>query len=334
MLDSRSLDIIADFKSAILSEAIDESNPPNITSLNRGRKLAVPSQKNLTLSSKIVEYDGSPRLVLTNENLERSNLQNKRRWLNFYGQDHSSQSGIVDSYSGSDEDVTSQSEDDDLDKNPFKQLRIDESLAPINHPSELATHPAVSKTYKLTCLPRMASDLILLIETEQTTLNHLNKLLRVLNGEDWYYILEEHLGLPDYDHGLDDQSAPQQPKKRDYSSSNTDHKGSVELPDKANVSSMMIGDESERLNEDPFFSLPDSLARYETLQKRQLDESTANSDELETLQQDLINYLQLSIQRQQEYINNLTSIRNGIVKVDRYRYDLYRWGKEMGERKN
>ena len=43
-----------------------------------------------------------------------------------------------------------------------------------------------------------------LIEIEQTNLNWLNKLLQVLNGEDWFYLLEENLGLKDYDHGLDE----------------------------------------------------------------------------------------------------------------------------------
>ena len=85
---------------------------------------------------------------------------------------------------------------------------------------------------------------------------------------------------------------------------------------------------------DPFFALPKSLALFDYQQRKQLEEDDEkNEDPLEVLKQDLRNYLQVSIQRQHECKKNLMTIRNGIVKADKYKRDLYRWGKEMSEKK-
>ena len=53
----------------------------------------------------------------------------------------------------------------------------------------------------------MSYELIETIELEQNNSNWLNKLLQVLNGEDWFFLLEENLGLLKYDHGLNDESS-------------------------------------------------------------------------------------------------------------------------------
>lgn len=336
MLDERSLDIISRFKSAVLTKVNANENTPTITSLNRGKKLLSNRSKGETLTSKIVEYNGSNRLVFTNDIIERSSYRNKRRWLDFYGSEVGNVSSD-DAFSDSDhESGFSDVEENEGDDNPFKKLKLSEILAPLAHPSEVVTHPAVSKTYKLTCLPGIASDLIDLIELEQNTLNHFNKLLRVLNGEDWFFILEDSLGLPDYDHGLDEQAVRSTPDADgDFIEGDTTR----EPLDRQEEMVKQRMDKALKENgykvEDPFFALPKSLARYEAHQRKLLEEAPfESSDKEEQIQQDLINYLQLSIQRQQEYIKNLTTIRNGIVKADRYRNDIHRWGKEMGERKN
>lgn len=327
MLDSRSLDIISRFKSAVLTKVHNGENRATVASLNRGKKLLSTKQKIHSFESKIVEYDGSNRLILTNDVIDRSNYRNKRRWLHYYGTDNGGNLSS-DASSDSDEELDVPNYESEFDGNPLKRMRLSEILSPLGHPSEIATHPAISRTYKLTCLPRIASDLIELIEVEQNTLNHLNKLLRVLNGEDWFNILEENLGLPKYDHGLDEQE-----KKTQVASANGDARfdGSPLVEHKEEISLA----QSENLVEDPFFALPKSLMTYEAQQRLQLEEmGNETVESLETVLQDLINYLQLSIQRQQEYIKNLTCIRNGVIKADRYRGDLHRWGKEMGERKN
>lgn len=334
MLDKRSLNIIARFKSAVLTRAYENENPPTVTALNRGKKLQ-SSEKQRTMKSKIVEYEGSDRLVFTNENIERSNYRRKRRWLEFYGSGDTGHEASAQASSDSEgSSISSDGEEENKDESVLEDIRISEILAPLSHPSELATHPAISKTYKLSCLPDLASAFIELIEVEQNTLNQLNKLLRVLNGEDWYFFLEERLGLPIYDHGLDDQDAKLSNER------NLFHEGNLtanEPLDGQDIKKQIekIANDEHHTGEDPFFALPQSLIRYEANQSQQFEKSDFTStDELENVQQDLINYLQLSVQRQQEYIKNLTLIRNGIVKADRYRIDLQRWGKEMSERKN
>lgn len=409
MLDGRSLDVISKFKLALLTRAEKPANYGYLPVANRGRKLdRGEGAASSALTPKIVEYNGTNHLVLSNDAIERSNYRNKRRWLSFYP------SGKKDASSDELSSDEKESGDDDYDaendENPLKKLRLSEILAPLAHPSELATHPAISRTYKLVCLATLASDLIHSIEIEQKTLNQFNKLLQVLDGEDWFYQLEDNMDLPVYDHGVDDllaeivneaQKKPggvvsrntdscstafsnsivdilsdnSNPESNHTTSSatiftnsasaatshNTPHpnsnnkSGSIngaagtrsksdgenasELTGKngdANVYKRTRGataDDKFRIT-DPFFALPRSLVLFDRQQQKQLEEDEDKDDDpLEVLKQDLRNYLHVSIQRQHECIKNLTTIRNGLVKADKYKRDLFRWGKEMSEKK-
>lgn len=336
MLDNRSLDVISKFKFALLTKSQETESTLVISRLNRGKKLPEKSTKPQTLQPKIVDYEGSDRLVLTNDAIERSNYRNKRRWLDYNrletGKPESNESSSEEDYSSQDSEYS----EDEEDGNPLKKIKIGELLAPLSHPSEVVTHPAISKTYRLPCLSNLASELIEVIEVEQNTLNNLNKLLRVLNGEDWFFFLEDKLGLPLYDHGLDDT------KKEGSSSSDTEHLDRLEKIEIQSTTALDAADtpptdaqtEDEKFSaEDPFFSIPKTLAKYEMQQIRQMEEAKEDEDELEIVQQDLINFLQVSIQRQHEYIKNLQNVRMGVVGADRYKNDLYRWGKEMCEKK-
>lgn len=352
MLDSRSLEVISRFKLAILTRAQTQERSSNLPTSNRGKKLPSLAARNHALTPKVVEYAGQDHLVLTNDVIERSNYRNKRRWLDFYGPENGQYGDSSDGALASELEDDGLSSDDD-DENPLKRIRISEILAPLTHPAELVTHPAVSKTYKLTCLATMASDLIHLIEVEQNTLNDLNKLLQVLDGEDWFYLLEENMGLPEYDHGLD-ESREKESDKGDKTGDNSADKTGDSQPEQKNGKQSEDSDKDEKPADDnkritrlsssspdnsqnvtdPFFALPKTLAMYEEAQRKQAEELQEGGDELELVQQDLVNYLQVSIQRQYEYIQNLTTLRNGVVKADRYKSDLLKWGKEMHEKKN
>lgn len=350
MLDAHSLDIISRFKQAVTSLAQKASaKPPSSSSYqlsngNRGSKLTDASSSNV-LKSKIVEYEGETHLVLSNESIARNTYRNKRKWSDYYNSQQVinnrnykkingsiSNDNINDEVDSSEDLSNSDSSDDEGDENPFKKLKLSEILLPLAHPSEILSHPAILKTFKLNTLNKLAKELIDLIEIEQTNLNWLNKLLQILNGEDWFYLLEDQLGLEKYDHGLVQDDEP--------------HNDTVEKVDEQDVKSEV--DENKRITRnsitnddvpsnpetqvsDPFFSLPKTLQKYEEFQsKSNLDEN----DELSLVQEDLVNYLQVGIQRQHEYIKTLTQIRNGIVKVDRYRQDLFKWGKEMHDKKS
>lgn len=219
MLDSFSLEVISRFKEALLAQKLDTDrnsktlNEENesLPVYNRGLKLLKTIQPSFnTLRSKVTEYGGKKYSVLSNESIEIDNLHNKRKWNEIYGDNKQDQNDDDED----DEEDDELEYDEDKEEHPLKKSRIIELLSPLNHPSEIISHPAISKTYKLQTLSKLASELIDLIEIEQTNLNWLNKLLQVLNGEDWFYLLEENLGLKDYDHGLDEDKKKKLKKKK------------------------------------------------------------------------------------------------------------------------
>ncbi|KAI5949856.1 RXT2 [Candida jiufengensis] len=411
MLDTKSLQIISQFKDALntrnqsslsTTKALSDKEKSNeagvilkdlLPSYNRGLKLTNQIPNLDSLSSKVIEYDGKKYNVLTNDLIEKNNLRTKRKWKDFYGDSKKNEpkdeeyEQILD---WSDENYS----DDETHNNkihPLKQSKIIELLSPLNHPSELVTHPAISKTYKSEILNKLAMELIDLIEFEQNNLNWLNRLLQVLDGEDWFYLLEENLGLKEYDHGLDENRRKKRKLQESVGDVKDDAKEDVvaEVADitteaeKSNVGETDNANETEEVkngeikadevngdkdenkqteilngddtnnedkgeqaedlteksitlgeyededenNADPFFALPTAIKRYETFQ-----ESLESKDE-SGVKEELINYLQVSIQRQHEYIENLTHLRNGIVRADRLKNDLLKWGKEMHDKK-
>ncbi|KAI3402613.2 RXT2 [Candida oxycetoniae] len=349
MLDSKSLEVISQFKAALteknrrskdtLSKG-NESFPP----YNRGLKLFTQMPSLDSLVTKTVEYDGKTYAVLTNDLIERNNARSIRKW-------NGSNSGKKVFDDDGDDDAWSDADESEEQLHPLKQSHIIQILSPLNHPSELVTHPAISKTYTSQTLSKLAMELIDLIETEQNNLNWLNKLLQVLNGEDWFYLLEENLGLKDYDHGLDEEKQKlltSKSKNNDTTSSSKESKESKdngrnyeEVEDRDmdmdvnrdGVEDNEDDDDDEDEDDeddimDPFFALPAALKRYESLQEQ------LHAKEDNGVKEELINYLQVSIQRQHEYIENLTQLRNGLVRADRLKNDLHKWGKEMHDRRS
>ncbi|KAI5966006.1 RXT2 [Candida theae] len=331
-MDSKSLEIISQFKDALAARSKVDGTLVNtstkttsssggndtLPTYNRGLKLNFQHPSLDALNAKSVEYNGDKFTVLTNHSIERGNLRNKRKWSQFYRDSNEENPEGDDEEDEEDDAVWSEDDLDEEDEiHPLTESRIIELLSPINHPSELVTHPAISKTYQSQTLNKLAMELIELIEFEQNNLNWLNKLLQVLNGEDWFYLLEENIGLRDYDHGLDEDKKKTIAKKKEKLSS-----GSA----KTNDSNRLMSEEEEQA--DPFFALPTAVRRFEAFQE-QLDSKDETG-----VKEELINYLQVSIQRQHEYIENLTQLRNGLVRADRLKNDLYNWGQEMHDKKS
>ncbi|CAH2351904.1 hypothetical protein CLIB1423_05S01002 [[Candida] railenensis] len=415
MLDERSLEIISKFKQSLVTAPAKSGL--NGSFANRGSKsIAAPTSALLNshiLTPKIVEYEGSKRLVLTNDSIERNNHRRKRKWRQTYGdpaevrkrirqkeeqqqhfqsdeadedeQDEAQQAyntnnnntnrkqiaiskenghrgdddeGEADydeeqgeDFSEPDSDGDFESETSDSEAHPFSRINLTEILTPLTHPSEIISHPAISKTYNSQVFRKLASELIELIELEQENLNWLNKLLQVLNGEDWFYLLEENLGLPKYDHGLNQVSDDETPNtsvvskdgdsakekaaasetttEREEVSSSVTEGGEDSLPKR--ITRTAATQEDKEKDIDPFFAVPEALKTYEAYQTQQL-EDTSSTEEI--IKEELVNYLQVSIQRQQEYIKNLTQLRNGIVRSDRLKGDLFKWGKEMHDKRS
>lgn len=324
MLDSHSIDIISRFKEAVVSRAVAPTPAYDLGVGNRGNKSNQVSR--LTnpnaLQTKVVEYDGDAHLVLTNEAIAKQTYRNKRKWLEFYDvRKRKKINGDVSRENITDTSDESSSEEEEEDA--MRTLRLTEILAPLAHPSEVVLHPAILKTFKLNVLNKLAQELIDLIEVEQKNLNWLNKMFQVLNGEDWFYLLEEQLGLEKYDHGLVQEEEKPEPAAP---------VGDVD--DNKRITRGLVAEDvpsTQTKITDPFFSLPKTLTKYEEHQAKYF---AGRSEELVAIQEELVNYLQVGIQRQNEYIKTLTQLRNGLVKVDRYRQDLHKWGKEMHDKKS
>lgn len=353
MLDGHSLGVISRFRQSLLTKTL----PNELSSLsvpNRGNKLDQEAAGEKALTPAVVENNGSNRLVLTNKSIEEATLRRKRRWNERYGDEMSESS----EYEETEESDLSNDEGESDEDNLLEQIKLTEILAPLNHPSEIVSHPAILKTYTLPIYGKLATEIIETIETEQKNLNWLNRLLQVLNGEDWFYLLEENLGLLSYDHGLNEDNKRQNnlasktrqdntsPTKAvgDFSQNNDVEKESSS--DECHKAEQPVSDERKRITrkttlsqqeeeskeiEDPFFALPDTLARYLAHQNQVVDDS---SDELDILQEYLVNCLQVSIQRQQEYIKNLSGIRNGLVRAEILKEKLFKWGDEMYNKKS
>lgn len=361
-MDEESLIVIERFKEALLPKVSSRDHESGDFNANRGNKLqlANPIQ---SLHPKVVEYGGENHLIYTNEAIERSTKRRRRKWKEMYGPVNSTDGSSVDKLAASDDES-------DTDENPFKHIKLSDILAPLNHPLELVSHPAILKIYKLPVYARLASDLINVIEVEQSNLNQLNKLLYVLNGEDWHYILDENLGLEEYDHNLTEEKslgvttktepeiattksateAAILPPTKVSPTDSVESRGDLhvaELERKENSASVAA---QKALNttptisdnipdtiaiqgldgSDPFFALPKAFKDYELRGSRDaiVDKETT------IIQEDLINYLQVSVQRQYEYIKNLTKIRNGVVRAERLKENLSKWGKEMHDKRS
>lgn len=295
MLDSHSLDTIAKLKQRLF-QGNRTVQVPTLALSNRGKKL--PETQNNHLQPQLVAYDNTAQVVYTNSRISKSTLRHRRRWQSRHAAPEAA---------SSDGELSDLESDAD---HPLEAMRISDILAPLTHPAELVTHAAILKTYKLAVYADMANDLIHLIEVEQNNLNWLNKLLQVLNGEEWSLVLETHMGLPPYDHGLDEDR-----KKRDEGEQKS------EQNQKKNEDPSTMPDQDDA--SDPFFAVPAAFRRYEALQAGPDDE----------VRQELTNYLQVSIQRQYEYIKNLTQLRNGLVRADRLKLDLLKWAREMHDKK-
>lgn len=292
MLDSKSIDVISRFKQNLLLKNVKHKEV-NSFFTNRGNKLDLLPLTFDNLKTKIVEYSGLNHLVLTNETIERSNYKNKYGWKKF--------NKITDDIFTFDEEEEEDCTDFSDEENPLKTIKFTEILAPLSYPIEIVTHQSILKIFNLQIFNNLAIDLIVLIETEQKNLNKINKLLLILNGEDYFYYLDDNF--------------------------NQNNKNSLNLDSDDNenhIKSTLSQDEmSENLEIDTFFELP------KTLKKSEINFNKKFNDEFLTLKKSLIKYLLASKQRHNEYINNLIQIRNSLIRADRLKNNLLKWGEKL-----
>lgn len=197
-------------------------------------------------------------------------------------------------------------EDDefDSDENPYNEINIQEILAPISNQTDLVTRSSISKTYTNKILIKLAQQTIETIEKEQEHVNKLSSLLDLLLGEDSSLLLESELQLPDIT--KTEIAAPHQ-----SATDPADHDEDMVSPEEKRITRRRSTHET-----DAFFALPALKIDMNCGLKPELAEEARQLS-------------QVAVQRNQEYIRSLSSIRNGIVRAQKLKETLYAWAREM-----
>lgn len=189
------------------------------------------------------------------------------------------------------------------DEDPYSQIDIEKILSPITHPSDVVTRPSIARTYKSDVMKHLAQQAIETIEKEQNTVIQLSNLLDILLGEDSSQLLENELQLPEYDHNLVNQKKISNGTNQEAESNPTDFDKRVTR-------------RQSTQEVDPFFALPNI----------KIDTNFGlNPEDAEEARQ----LSQISLQRSEEFIRNLTSLRNGLARGQTLKEKLLQWGREI-----
>ncbi|QPG76195.1 hypothetical protein FOA43_003581 [Brettanomyces nanus] len=239
-----------------------------------------------------------------------------------------------------DEEYGSVSDDEDNDyygadaRKVLESIDLADILGPITSPSDVVNRKSISTIYKSQHLSALAEETIHIIEKEQDNVNQLSQLLAVFLGDDSSNIYADLLKLPNYDHHLDlgeemnnadehdnvshDESALKNGEAgKDEDTIQDDDDITNQQP---NGSLHMVSNEaSNKLIKDPFFKLPQYRRDFNFGVHK-----TENAEETRQL-------VQIALQRNEEFIRSLCSIRMGFIKAERLKDSIYGWCKEMGE---
>lgn len=91
---------------------------------------------------------------------------------------------------------TEDNSDSDVD-DIYKDINIGSLLAPINHPSEIPSHPAISRAFNNTTIKTMARQALEIITEEQKHAVQFARLMSVFLGDDPKYRKVDMLKLPE-----------------------------------------------------------------------------------------------------------------------------------------
>ncbi|CCE65724.1 hypothetical protein TPHA_0M01490 [Tetrapisispora phaffii CBS 4417] len=250
-------------------------------------------------------------------------------------------------------------DDDDDEYNLNKLVDISKTLSPISSLSDISTKDSISHVYKSKILKELALQTILMVEKEQDSVNKYTKLLEVLLGNLVDPLHQSNLNLKDYDHKLlleesDNENDPEN-STANNTTINEDEEDSNDNKNN-NPVDFKEGRQEDHEDEDPFFAIPkvDVLTKFdEELDPKNSKKDAQNNtdiissyslsyltkefpnheqnmakihEELETSRQ----LSQIALQRNQEFIRNLSKIRNYLIKANRIKERIYSWSKEIG----
>ncbi|KAH3682515.1 hypothetical protein WICPIJ_006506 [Wickerhamomyces pijperi] len=322
--ESEVLNLVTEFSETIKRNKHNEVFEDAIQgqSSNRGNKLLYGAEK--------VHRDRIDGLNNDNDNIEAVEYNRatrtvyKRRRLDTYNLTQKNKDTEQEIYSGDGLEI-------------YKDIDIEAILAPISNPTDLITRPSIASTYNSNVLKRMANHSIETIEKEQNFVIKLSSLLDTLLGEGGNQILESDLQLPVYKSILDETTA-ESTTTATSSSTDPDSSSKTVIPSSSSQDATIATtstdsnrnnepvEESKRVtrrhstqvdSQDPFFALPQFLSSSQTLN---IDPDLAErARQLTTI----------ALQRNEEYIRNLTNLRLVTVRAQRLKEKLQDYAREL-----
>ena len=312
---------------------------PNASGIvsNRGNKLLQGSESvtrsNLnshSIKEEVVYYNGS----------EHKLLQRLHKRMKFFPEEPGKSS-------------TDEDEIEEVDLNDLVDIR--EILTPIASLSDVSKRQTVARTFNNSILQNLSLQTVLMVEKEQNSIIRYNRMLEVFLGDYPEPLYEKNLKLKKYNHNL---TLPEEEEGSEIENANdtieklskdttpvaitieenvdpnttdntidneqnqTENKTAAENPDNENNESKNSIDMEN--DNDPFFALPE-IKDIDGLDVLLKDiESTEIIEQMETTRQ----MAQIALQRNQEFIRNLKTIRNYMDKASRIRERILAWSKE------
>jgi hypothetical protein len=253
-------------------------------------KLGLPSGDGYGI--KLVEYEGHKRPIIY-----------KRR-KTIYEED----------LEQGDEGEEDGDEDEDEEENPYADIKLSDLLSPITHPSQLPTHPAISRTYTSETLRILARQALDTIVEEQKHVVKLSKLMAVFLGDDPSYLNIEKLNLPIYDDGSadDNGTVKEEATNGTVNEANGDVNGNGSGP----ATRRMTTRNQASSEMDPFFAPPQIHV------DRDFGVSNESAEETRQL-------AQIVQQRMEEFVRSMVAVRGGLTRAQRQKRQVYRWCLEM-----
>ncbi|KAH3667792.1 hypothetical protein WICMUC_005192 [Wickerhamomyces mucosus] len=209
----------------------------------------------------------------------------------------------LDTYNHEEYQDFSGDEEDEI----YQQIDIENILAPISDPTQLVTRDSISRTYKSEILKRLAQQSVEIIEKEQNFVIKLSSLLDLFLGESSNQILEDDLQLPPYE--------PLE-ISNELSNKNSVSSGITEQNEENVDLSKRVTRRQSVQEVDPFFALPNFKVDYNV----GLDPKIADTARQIT---------QIAVQRNEEYIRNLSKLGNSLMRAQTLKEKLLDWAKEM-----
>lgn len=204
----------------------------------------------------------------------------------------------------------------DIQEEVYKDIKLGDLLAPISHPSEVPSHPAISRAFDSKNIRVLSRHALEIITEEQKHAVQFARLMSVFLGDDPTYRRSNMLNLPIYSHldGIKD------PAKMDGDKiENTVSSDGVKQEETRARRPSTRGQSAQE--EDEFFALP----------QFKIDRDYGiRSDEAEDTRQ----LTQIAQQRSEEFIRCMTKVRFGLLRAERYQRQVFKWCKEMAGEKD